>query len=94
MVIAIGIGVVKANDPGTIVWMCFVSERQGYFNDVKVSFKLSDLKPLHARWIVETCNHLKHQNNSIIKGFDAAGISEAITCANDVFTRVENPFDE
>ena len=56
--------------------------------------KLSDLKPLHARWIVETYNHLKHQNDSIIKGFDAAGISEAITCANDVFTREENPFDE
>ena len=29
--------------------------------DVKISLKLSDLKPLHARWIVETCNHLKHQ---------------------------------
>ena len=62
--------------------------------DVKVSLKLSDLKPLHARWIVETYNHLKHQNDSIIKGFDAAGISEAITFANDVFTRIENPFDE
>ena len=62
--------------------------------DVKVSLKLSDLKPLHARWIVETYNHLKHQNDSIIKAFDAAGISEAITCANDVFTRVENLFDE
>ena len=62
--------------------------------DVKVSLKLSDLKPLHARWIVETYNHLKYQNDSIIKGFDAAGISEAITCANHVFTGVENPFDE
>ena len=62
--------------------------------DVKVSLKLSDLKPLHARWIVETYSYLKHQNDSIIKVFDAAGISEAITCANDVFTREENPFDE
>ena len=62
--------------------------------DVKVSLKLSDLKPLHARWIVETYNHLKYQNDTIIKGFDAAGISEAITCANHVFTGVENPFDE
>ena len=61
--------------------------------DVKVSLKLSDLKPLHARWIVETYNHLKHQNDSIIKGFDAAGISEAITCANDVFIGVENSFE-
>ena len=62
--------------------------------DVKVSLKLSDLKLLHARWIVETYNHVKHQNDSIIKGFDAAGVDEVITCANDIFTRVENPFDE
>ena len=54
--------------------------------DVKVSLKLSDLKPLHARWIVEIYNHLKHQNDSIIKGFDAAGHSEAIACAKDIFT--------
>ena len=62
--------------------------------DVKVSLKLSDLKPLHAQWIIETCNHLKHQNHSIIKAFDAAEMSEAITCASDVFARVGNPFDE
>ena len=43
---------------------------------------------------VETYNYLKHQNNSIIKGFDDAGISEAITCATNVFKRLENPFDE
>ena len=63
-------------------------------DDVKVSLKLSDLKPLHARWIVETYNHLKYQNHSIIKGFDAAGRSEAIACAKDIFTQIENPFDE
>ena len=64
-------------------------------DNVKVSLKLSDLKPLQARWIVETSNnYLKHQNDSIIKGFDAVEISEAITFANGVFTRIENPFDE
>ena len=31
--------------------------------NVKVYPKLSDLKLLHARWIVETYNHLKHQND-------------------------------
>ena len=62
--------------------------------NVKASLKLSDLKNLHARWIAETYDHLKNQNDSIIKGFDAAGISKTVTCANDVFTRVENPFDE
>ena len=62
--------------------------------DVKVSLKLSDLKPLHARWIVEIYNHLKHQNDSIIKSFDAAEINEAIACAKDIFTQVENLFVE
>ena len=57
--------------------------------NVKVSLKLNDLKPLHARWIVETYDHLTHQNDSIIKFFDAAGISEAIIYANDVSIRVE-----
>ena len=44
--------------------------------------------------LLRQCNHLKHQNDTIIKGFDAAGISEGITCANDVFAQVENPSDE
>ena len=59
--------------------------------DIKGSLKLIDLKPLHAQWIVETYNQLKHQNDSIIKGFEVAGISEAIAY---VFIRVENPVDE
>ena len=62
--------------------------------DVKVSLKLSDLKPLHARWIVEIYNHLKYQNDSIIKGFDASDHSEAIAYAKDIFTQIENPFNE
>ena len=33
--------------------------------DVKVSPKLSDLKPLHAKWIMDTFNHLRKQNDSI-----------------------------
>ena len=62
--------------------------------NVKVFLKLSDLKPLHAWWIVETYNVLKHQNDSTIKGFIAAETSEAITCSNNVFIWAENSFDE
>ena len=62
--------------------------------DAKVPLKFSDLKPLHVQWIIETYNHLKHQNDPIIKGLDTAGISGAITCANNVFPRVENHFDK
>ena len=60
--------------------------------DVQVSLKLSILKPLHAKWIVDTYNHLKEQKDSIIKGFESAGILEAIESANTVYTRIENPF--
>ena len=60
-------------------------------NDVKVSLKLSDLKPLHVKWIVDK---YRKQDDFKLKGFDAAGITKAIKFANDVFTREENPFDE
>ena len=60
--------------------------------DVKVSTRLSDLKPLHARWIVEMFDYLKQQNESIVNGFDKAGITEAAKSANEVFSRIENPF--
>ena len=39
-------------------------------------------------------NDLRKQNDSIIKDFDAEGITDAIKFANDVFTRVENPFNK
>lgn len=62
--------------------------------DIKVSLKLSDLRLLHAKWIVDAYNHLRKQNNAIIKGFDATGITEVIKFANDAFTRVENYFHQ
>ena len=46
--------------------------------DIKVSLKLSDLRLLHAKWIVDAYNHLRKQNNAIIKGFDATEITEVI----------------
>ena len=52
---------------------------------VKVSLKWSYLNLRRAKWIIGTYNHLRKQNNSIIKGFDAAGIIETIKFANDVF---------
>ena len=56
--------------------------------------KLSDLKPLHARWIVEMFDKQKQQNESIVNGFTKAGITEAVKSANDVFPRIENPFTQ
>ena len=31
--------------------------------DIKVSLMLSDLKPLHAKWIVDLYNHIEGENN-------------------------------
>ena len=60
--------------------------------DVKISSKLSDLKPLHASWIVELYHHLSNEAEMIINGFDSAGITEAVNDANSVLEIVENPF--
>ena len=62
--------------------------------DVEVSLKLSDLTLLHAKRVVEMYEYLKQQKESVIKGFEKAGIMEAVKSAQDVYTRRENPFDD
>ena len=53
-----------------------------------------DLKPLHARWVVEMYDYLKQQKVLSLNGFDNASIKEVVKSANDVITRIENPFTE
>ena len=60
--------------------------------DIKVLSKLSDLKPLHASWIVDLYKHMQGEDELILKGFKEAGIYEAINDAQEGFERVENPF--
>ena len=60
--------------------------------DIKISSKLSDLKPLHASWIVNLYNHMQEESELIEKGFNEAGISEAIKNAQSIYERIENPF--
>ena len=62
--------------------------------DVKVSLKMSDLKPLHAQWVLEMYSYLKHQKESIVKGFEKAGITEALESAYEIYTKCENPFED
>ena len=50
--------------------------------NVKISSKLSDLKPLHSSWIVELYHHLSNKAEMIIN--DSAGITEAVNDANSV----------
>ena len=55
---------------------------------------MSDLKPVHVRWIVDMYTYLKQQKESILNGFGKASITEAFKSANEVFARIENPFAE
>ena len=52
--------------------------------DVKITAKLSDLEPLHASWIVDLYQHLKKETGVTTKGFDSAGITEAVNNAQSV----------
>ena len=61
--------------------------------EVKIPSKLSDLKPLHASWIVDLYEHLKKETGMIIKGFDSTGITEAVNNAQSVSEKIENPFE-
>ena len=59
---------------------------------VKVSAKLSDIKPLHSQWIVDLYNHIREEKDMIINGLKSAGVTEAIQSAQKIVTKVENLF--
>ena len=59
--------------------------------DVKVSFKLSVIKPLHAKWIVNLYNTLKDDGEIAINGLRSAEIAEALENAKNMVEKVENP---
>ena len=58
---------------------------------VEVKLSLSVLKPIHARWLISLYDHLRNQRETIIKGFDKAGISEAISLPE---LEKEDPFHD
>ena len=60
--------------------------------EVKITSKLSDLKPLHASWIVDLYELLKKEAGMIIKDFDSTGITEAVNNAQSVYEKIENYF--
>ena len=46
--------------------------------DVRISSKISDLKALHASWIVDLYRYLEDEKQMIKNGFQVPGISEAV----------------
>ena len=59
---------------------------------VEVSLNLSQVKPLHAEWILEMYKCLEKSNDLVLNGFKEAGITEVVEKANEVFQRIENQF--
>ena len=57
-----------------------------------VFLKLSVIKPLHAKWIVDLHYTLKDDKEMTINGFRSAGITKAIENAKDMVEKLENPF--
>ena len=62
--------------------------------DVKISSKSSDLKPIHARWIVDWYNHVLKKKEMIVRGSSSVGISEAVQNADNICEQIENPSKE
>ena len=60
--------------------------------DVEVSLNLSEIKPLHAKWIYEMYEYLRGRSDLVLNGFESAGITEAVEKSNEVFERIENLF--
>ena len=58
--------------------------------EVDVKLQLSILKPLHARWIISLYDYLRNQHEMIIKGFEMAGICEAL----DAELEAEDPYND
>ena len=87
---------------------CFIDKYQDWYaekvlqqlnrvvaaHDVKVDMKLSIMKPLHAKWIIEMYHHLKRSKQIVISGFRKAHITEAVSEADQLAQLCENPFAE
>ena len=60
--------------------------------NIKISPKLSDLKLLHADWIVNLRNYMPGECETIVKGFKEASIVKTIKDSDTIYERVKNPF--
>jgi len=63
--------------------------------NINIEFKLTTIKPLHAKWIVEYYNHITSEAGTdiIIKGWKSAGIYDAIKTGKANLPSID-PFNE
>ena len=60
--------------------------------DVKILSKLSYLKLIHERWIVDWYNHVIKEKEMIVRRFNSAGISETVQNTEDIYEKIESLF--
>ena len=63
-------------------------------NLYKVDGKLTTLKPIHARWIIDFYKHMQTSGSKVKAGFRKALISKATKEAEALINLCENPFQE
>ena len=60
--------------------------------NIKISSKFSDLKPLHASWILNLHNHVQGECKTIVKRFKEAVFVKAIKNSEDIYENVKDRF--
>ena len=60
----------------------------------RLSLRMSDLKPMRARWIAEMHDYLKQQKGFMLNVIYKVVITRTVKPANEVFTRIENPLQK
>ena len=63
--------------------------------DINIEFRLSVIKPLHAKWLVEYYNHISSEAGTkvIVNGFKLAGIYDAIRSGKSSLQSID-PFND
>ena len=54
--------------------------------DTKVDLRLSTLKPLHAKWLLSAVDSLSNMTDVLLRGWEKAGITDAVTSARSTFS--------
>ena len=60
---------------------------------MKINLKFSKLKLLHSDWLVKLYHEMQSKGELIRKGFDKAGITDALNM-DHLMPVPENPFDD
>ena len=53
--------------------------RLGNKYDVEIPMKLSDMKPIHAKWVIGLYDHLTNRMEVILKSWQMSGLEEAFS---------------